>query len=453
MHYIPKDKESLHSISTLSSPRTGRILAYWLVGIFSLAFVVMFLPWQQNITGEGRVTAFKPGDRPQTVESAIGGRIQDWHIYEGQFVTKGDTILELEEIKSEYFDPQLVSRTERQVEAKRQSIEAYKDKIDSYQAQLRAIREARELKLEQAKNKLEQARLKLQIDSAELEAKETAQEIALAQFDRIEDLYDKGLYSKTKLEERRNKMQKAQAEYVEKRQKLSVSQNELINARLNITTTRAEYMEKESKALTDLNEAYSGLADAEAKLAELESKLTNMEIRANQYIIRAPQTGYVVKALKSGIGETIKEGEAVATIMPSDPQIAVELFIKAMDVPLITRGREARIEFDGWPALQFSGWPSVAVGTFGGVVRVIDYVDTKGKYRILITEDPEEPWPSQLRQGSGAFGWIMLDNVPVWYEIWRQLNGFPPTLEEEPGEDKEEKIGPDKKPKAPKIKL
>jgi hypothetical protein len=93
-----------------------------------------------------------------------------------------------------------------------------------------------------------------------------------------------------------------------------------------------------------------------------------------------------------------------------------------------------RLEFDGWPAVQFSGWPTVAVGTFGGQVAVVDAVSSdNGKYRLLVRPDKaDQPWPKQLRQGSGVYGWVMLDDVPIWYELWRQLNGFPPSLKEEP---------------------
>ena len=114
----------------------------------------------------------------------------------------------------------------------------------------------------------------------------------------------------------------------------------------------------------------------------------------------------------------------------------MEMFVRAMDVPLIQKERKVRIQFDGWPAMQFSGWPSVSVGTFGGVVQVIDRVNTEnGSFRILVTPDPkDDPWPPQLRLGSATKGWVMLDNVRVWYEIWRQLNGFPPSLYQEPDE-------------------
>jgi adhesin transport system membrane fusion protein len=185
------------------------------------------------------------------------------------------------------------------------------------------------------------------------------------------------------------------------------------------------------------------LADAESEYSKLRNKFANVQVRTNQYNLVAPQDGYIVKALKAGIGETIKEGESVVTVMPNTPTLAVELYVRAMDVPLLDKGDQVRLEFDGWPALQFSGWPSVSVGTFGGIIEVIDYVNSQGgKYRILVSPDPnDEPWPEQLRIGSGVYGWAMLKEVPVWYEIWRQLNGFPPSLDAEPSKEvKEAKI-------------
>ena len=209
---------------------------------------------------------------------------------------------------------------------------------------------------------------------------------------------------------------------------------EVVNSRVNLAGVQAEYQDKISKAESDLNATLASLYDSEASLSKLRNEYANMQIRNEQYQVIAPQTGYIVKAMQAGIGETIKEGEGVVTIMPQNPDMAVQMYVKAMDVPLIAKNRKVRIEFDGWPALQFSGWPSVSVGTFGGEVKVIDYVNSKaGEYRILVVPDPEdEPWPEQLRIGSGTKGWVMLDNVPVWYEIWRQLNGFPPSLYSEP---------------------
>jgi hypothetical protein len=158
-----------------------------------------------------------------------------------------------------------------------------------------------------------------------------------------------------------------------------------------------------------------------------------MLVRNTFYTIRAPQDGYIVQAVRVGLGENIKEGESIITIMPSNPKMAVEVYVRAMDIPLLRSGDKVRVQFDGWPAIVFSGWPDVSVGTFGGIINNIDAVESSnGKFRILVVPDPaDSPWPAQIRMGSSVYAWAMLDNVPVWFEIWRQLNGFPPNLNQE----------------------
>ncbi len=435
-----EDKQIQHQPSvlfkTLGSPKSGRKLARILIGVTLLFFVLLFLPWQQNIRGNGRLTAFSPSERPQSVETAIAGRIQSWNITEGQFVNKGDTILTLTEIKDKFFNPELLERTQEQIEAKESSIESKRDKVSALERQISALRDLLVQKREQAENKLKQTEFKLISDSVDYEA----EKIRLAN---QENIYQRNLkrsevgnIALTKIQEIESKYQEAKMKLASAENTFSASKQEVINARVGIAAVEAELLDKISKAESDRNNTLAEIYDGEGSLAKLVNEYANLSIRNEQYQVVAPQDGFLVKAMKAGIGETIKEGESVATIMPENPELAVEMFVQAMDAPLIAQGRKVRIQFDGWPALQFSGWPNVSVGTFGGIVRVVDRVDSKGgKYRILVTQDPEdESWPEQLRMGSGTKGWVMLDNVAVWYEIWRQLNGFPPSLYEAPAD-------------------
>ncbi len=423
------DKYNLHALSTLSTPKTGRSFARWMQGIILILIIIMFLPWQQNISGTGTVTALSPGDRPQTVQNIIGGRIESWYVQEGDFVRAGDTLAVLSEAKDEYIDPQIMARLQEQTTAKKESIEGYQAKIDALSSQLDALRDALDFSLEKSRNKLRQAQLKVVSDSTDLDAIRTNYEITKNRLARYEEGYKSGLFSLTDLESRRLKVQEESAKVVSQQNKLAMSRQELINARIELNSLRAEYQEKIAKATSDRSTALSSLADAEGELSKLQNKYASVEIRQENYIVRAPQSGYVVRAMKAGIGETIKEGETIATLQPENPNIAVELYVNPMDVPLITPGREVRLEFDGWPALQFAGWPGVSVGTFGGKVAVIDRVGSvNGKFRILVQPKSGEEWPAAIRQGSGVYGWVMLSDVPVWYEIWRQLNGFPPNL-------------------------
>ena len=398
-------QDKLYSLRALKAPHTAKILARWMIAIGLIFFVMLFLPWQQNVRGTGAITAFDPSHRPQTIESIIAGRIQRWHIREGMFVQKGDTILTLTEVKEKYFDPQFLQRLQEQIAAKENGLVSKGDKVSALQRQVSALRDAMQNKIDQTKAKLEAERIRFQ--NAE------------NQFQRNKKLYEAGNIPLTKYQEIEYKYQGAQADF--------------LNAKIELDRVESEYLDKISKAESDLNSTQAELFESQGDLAKLKNEYANMQIRNEQYQVLAPQAGVIVKTMKAGIGETIKEGDAVCTIMPQASDVAVEMYIQAMDVPLLSIGRKVRIEFDGWPALQFSGWPSVSVGTFGGTVAVIDYVNSKpGMFRILVTPDAtDEAWPQQLRIGSGIKGWVMLEDVPVWYEIWRQLNGFPPSLYEE----------------------
>lgn len=397
--------------------------------VFAVIFVIiLFLPWTQNVSGKGFLTTLTPDQRPQTIQSPIPGRIEKWFVREGDFVEKGDTILHISEIKNEYFDPNLVQRTGQQIKAKEMSVTSYQEKVKALDAQISALTTERALKLEQARNKLLQAKLKVESDSIDFEAAKTNILIAQRQFDRTTQLESEGLKAVTDVEEKRLKLQETQAKIISQENKLLASKNEVLNAQVEITRVEAEYADKISKARSEKFTAQSNQFDSEAQVTKLENEFTNYSIRNDLYYIRAPQTGFINKAIQGGIGETFKEGDRLVGIMPAKYDMAVETFVEPIDLPLIHLGEKVRIQFDGWPVIIFSGWPNVSYGTYGGVVVAIEtFISDNGKYRILLAPDPEDhPWPKDLRVGSGANTIALLEDVPIWFELWRQLNGFPP---------------------------
>ncbi len=424
-------EEHLRELQELRTPRAGRRLARWVAGIGVGLLLCLFLPWQQNISGAGTTTALRPQDRPQTIQTVIAGRIERWAHQEGDRVRRGDTILVLSEVKDEYFDPQLIARLQEQVTAKDDAIGAYQTKVGALDQQLAALATGRQLSVEKARNKLQQARLKVRADSADVLAASLEQRVAIHQLARLEGLYAKGLFPLTELEKRRLKEQETESKLIAGQSKLLVSRNELLNGRLEISSIGAEYGDKLAKASSDRASAESALADAQSERSKLVNKLASVRVRQQHYVLRAPQDGIVVRALRVGVGETIKEGESVATIMPTVAGLIAAIFIRPVDLPLVKPGTPVRLEFDGWPALQFSAWPGASIGTFGGRVQVVDYVadQATGKYRMLVVPDSaDHAWPAQLRPGSGVNGWAMLRTVPVWYELWRQINAFPADL-------------------------
>lgn len=402
----------------------------WILGLLLLIF--LFLPWTQNVSGAGSVTTLKPNQRPQTVQSAIAGRIEKWYVNEGDYVKKGDTILFISEIKEDYLDPNLVENTGKQVDAKVSSASSYASKVKALENQIGAIDNERGLKFKQAQNKLIQAKLKVQSDSIDLEAVKTQLKIAKTQYNRSINLNKEGLKPLTDVEEKSVKLQDTEAKIITQENKYIAAQNEVLNAKMELNRILAEYSEKVAKAQSDKQTALSSQFDTEAQVNKLKNQYQNYQIRNGMYYIVAPQNGYVNRALQSGIGETIKEGTSIVSIMPANFDIAVETYISPVDFPLIHKGEKVRVWFDGWPSIVFSGWPGASFGTFGGVIVAKEnFISENGKYRVLIAPDKNDKvWPKQLSIGAGTQTIALLDNVPIWFEIWRTLNGFPPNFYE-----------------------
>jgi adhesin transport system membrane fusion protein len=422
------DRARFSALREVEERRSGRVIIRLLCALMVLLCILLLLPWTQNIRARGQVTTLRPDQRPQTIHSVIAGRIEKWHVKEGDFVAKGDTVLFISEIKDEYFDPQLLERTAQQLQSKGMSVYSYLEKVKALDNQIEAMQETGRLKFQQAENKLQQARLKVLTDSIDYQAALINYDIAKEQFARIEPLYQSGVKSLTDLENRKLRMQKALAELNSYENKLLGSRNEVLNAQVELVSIQAQYRDDIAKASSEKFTAQSNRYDAEAGVVKLQNQYTNYSVRNGMYYITAPQDGYITKAIQHGIGETLKEGAEIVSIMPAQYNLAVEMYIQPIDLPLLEKGQSLRIQFDGWPAIVFSGWPNTSYGTYGGQVFAIDnFISDNGLYRVLVQPDPADaPWPEALRVGAGASNMVLLKDVPIWYELWRKINGFPP---------------------------
>ncbi len=395
---------------------------------YAMAMVgLLLLPWTQNIETEGAVISLEPDQRPQSVQSIIAGRIEKWYVQEGDSVSAGDTLLFLSEVKDDYFDPSLLDNTERQIKSKEGAVDNYMEKVKALDTQIDALLNAKEIKREQTLTKLQQAALKIKTDSTDLMAVENNYKVVQEQMKRFDQLYQQGLISKTEWEGRQVALQNAQAKINDQRNKLAIAKAEFLNTQREYRGVEADYRDKISKAESDKYATFSAMYDAEAQVTKLQNQYNNYDKRTGYYYIIAPQNGFVSKVTKSGIGETIKEGEEVVRITPYRFDKAVELMIDPVNSPLIHVGERVRIIFDGWPAFFVSGWNEMSTGLFDGEIVSIDpAIQEQGKFRVWVKPYGEKPWPTNLRLGGGAKGIMLLNDVPLGYEMWRVLNGFPP---------------------------
>ncbi|MEL6658290.1 MAG: biotin/lipoyl-binding protein [Bacteroidota bacterium] len=409
-------------------PASSKMMRNWLLSLLAIFLVLLILPWQQNIQTKGKVTTIDPSDRPQTIQATIPGRIEEWFVREGQLVEKGDTIVYMSEIKVEYFDPNLVDRTDQQVAAKENSIVTYEQKAGALADQIEAMRQELKLKREQLEAKVKQSELKIVSQEAEVVQAQVAFDIAKRQERRTDTLFRQGIKSRTDLEDKQRKLQESQAKLVSAENKLQESEQALRVATLDLSNVVNEFNNKIAKAQSDRFSTLSDRFTAEGDLQKMRIQAESYERRRDFNYILAPQDCYITQVVKPGIGETVKEGDPIVTIMPADFDLAVEIHVRPMDLPLIRQDAEVRFVFDGWPAIVFSGWPDLSVGTYSGRVVAIDNnIDKNGRYRILVGPNGDDrEWPEALRPGSGVQGIALLGHVRVWYELWRQLNGFPP---------------------------
>lgn len=232
-----------------------------------------------------------------------------------------------------------------------------------------------------------------------------------------------------------NLIERLQAERQQVELQLQAARSALATAQIDERRSR-ELFEAGLAARRDYELAQIKVAEMQGRVAAAQADLNRADVnlsRQSVQIMRAPRDGFI-QSLNAGDAATyINAGDVLATFVPANAERVVEIFIDGRDVALVKPGDKTRIQFDGWPAVQFSGWPSVAVGTFGGRVIAVDHsAQVNGRFRVLIAEEKLDgyPWPEEryVRFGAAVQAWVLLETVPVGYEIWRQLNNFPPEL-------------------------
>lgn len=425
----PKTESNLQSLQMpvhhlVGRSRAARKLA-WVLAAFLvlLPILLVFVPWQQNVPGTGRLTAYKPTDRIQVIPAPITGRLLKLNVQEGSRVNEGDELAVMEDL-----DPDFSLRLDQQLEFAREKVESAHQSLEALDAQLISLEESRVAGMIAARAAARSAEQKVR----EAEEKQTAAEKKLSflteDYGRQTRLFAKGQASE-------QSQQKAEAEY-------GAQLAEVERAKAAVAGARNERDSKEAavdKVAADqqgkIDEVNNKVEEAKQKLQDskkAETVAASAQARQATRLIRSPRSGTVLRAPGANSSDLISRGEPLMEIIPDTEDLAVEMWMRGIDAPLVEVGRKARMQFEGWPAVQFAGWPSVAVGTFGGIVSQVDaQAAADGRVRVLIVPDPkEDPWPDRqyLRQGVRANGWVQLNTVSSGYELWRQLNAFPPSV-------------------------
>jgi multidrug resistance efflux pump len=380
----------------------ARVLAVGVILVFGAIFI---MPWQQSVRATGRVIAFNPLDRRVNIEAPVEGRVKRVYVVENQVVRRGDFIADIQDN-----DPNLLVNLRLQHDATVARRAAAIQRIEDLQQQISSQGLAKAQAIDAAK-----------------------QRVASEEF----------VYETNRLNERRMAQlvetgDVSRRDYELAKLALDSSRANLAGSKAILERTGSDYDATVSATSASRSTAEGDVASANRDLSVIDTQLAKTE----QQLVVAPRDG-IVLSVSATEGAYLKPGSAICVVIPDAETRFVEAWIDGMDMPLVAPrevradgttapGSIVRLQFEGWPAVQFVGWPSVAVGTFGGEVISVDATDDgAGRFRIVVASDPgDQPWPSSrfLRQGVRAKAWVLLRNVPLWQEVWRQLNGFPPVV-------------------------
>lgn len=441
--HLSEDRTSLplSARGRIARPRVAMRLALGL-GLFILALpmVLSFVPWQQNVPTSGVVSAVDPLDRIQTIPAPVSGRLVRVNVQEGARVETGDVLAELEDL-----DPNYALRLEQQFEFARDELESAHGNLESLDAQVIQLQDERDFAIQTATSELQVAIEKVRVQREQLIGLQAERDQKRADAERKQRLFEQDLRSELDY-------QKAKSDYELSESKVRSTEAKIDQALSEEAAKSASVAKVGAEKQAKIDETRAKRREAEQKLQQVRKKVTEAETasarQATQRVL-SPRSGTVLRIHGASSSGLVSKGAPLIEFVPDTETLAAEMWVRGVDGPLVTPGRKVRLIFEGWPAVQVAGWPSVAVGTFGGIVRLADArAGADGRTRVIVTPDPEEPaWPvpPALRQGVRATGWVQLDTVSIGYELWRQLNAFPTSVRTEKTKD-------GSKPKAPSVK-
>lgn len=384
----------------------------------------LFLPWEQTVRGTGTLIAFNPKERSYKIGATINGVIDKIFVKENQFVTKGTPLFSMIDLNNEYIKNLENIKNSIEEEIKNSKIEK-----NNLEEQYKNFEESFKISLELYLKKEKQIKRKIEQLKLQKEALDKRYNIEEIHFNRNKKLYLKGVVSKREYEVQESLYFKVKADLFKVNVSISIEEENII---INNQEKARFEVDTKSKLLALKN----SILKTSNKIEILTQKEQNQKNIENRYIsknIIAKSDGYVIRVLKNDKNRFIKRGEDVVLFAPKVTKRAILLKISDFSMPLMKEELPARIMFYGWPALQISGWPKIRFGTFSGVIERVEPISyEKGFYYAYIIDDErEDPWPKDniLRVGTQATVWVRLKTVPLWYEVWRQINALPPKMQ------------------------
>lgn len=337
-HSKKRDKElkydfmpSLLEIIERPAHKAGTVI---IIGIFTLLIGVILWACVSEIdvviTANGSV---QPVGNLNVVTAYSGGTIKSINVFEGDFVEKGDVLIELDTDTLE-IDVDQLQYQKTILEAQREIYDMiidgadlsagntsnYSDDLKPYIGAILDYDIAYRNTLANYEN--EKATANINKELAELQ---------------LEQYRDSGNERQIKAQE------------------LSVQQYMLAieNVELQISNAKAQYGSQINSNLSDIN----------SKIDDIRANLEKYKLSMEYQRIIAPVSGYVNSISVNTLGDTVSPAQQLISIVPVDTPYEMMCYVKNTDIADIELGMEAAIKLEAYPYNKY--------GTVNGKVKYI----------------------------------------------------------------------------------
>ena len=339
-------------------PTTARRLVYAVLTVLLCLLLWSAFAGIDTVTrGTGKVI---PSSQVQIIGSQDGGVVQQIFVSEGEFVERGQVLLQLDRTRSQ------ASLGENQAELQGLEIRAMRldalvsqrDFIPDESMRVRApqvVAEELELfqtsRVELETQELIAQRQKRQRDQEllELMAKRdqlvTEVSLARSELDVTRPLLASGATSQVEILRLEREVNRASGELRQVRAGIRRLEEAVQEASNKIETVRLEF----------LNATREKLAETYTRISALTQAGEGLSDRVNRTEVTAPVTGTIKQLHYNTVGGVVLPGRDIVELVPADDTLLLEVRIKPRDIAFIAPGQEASVKFTAYDFVVYGG--------------------------------------------------------------------------------------------------
>jgi len=309
--------------------RLAQPISAWLIALVAAVVTLALIAYITlgSITKKARITGLTlPTSGSVSVIAPTTGIIQQVLVKEGQTVHAGQALFELS-TERHGDQGEITALIAQQLAARQHSLEAEQRQRT---AQVKEKKQAIQLRLGN-----------LQTESAQLQ-----QEIVLAQrrqalaqdsLNKFQNLQGSGYVSAAQTQQK-------QEDLIDIASRLSTLQRNQLQLAANQLALKAEAADLDNSLANDQAQLERSLASLQQEIAE------NGNRKAN--ILTAPQDG-IVSALSYPVGQTVTAGQSLATLLPQQVELEVQLYAPSRTAGFVSTGQSVLIRYQAFPYQKF----------------------------------------------------------------------------------------------------